>query len=120
MGTLRTVVSLAVSAVVVISAVMFASANSTTLDVDYLVGEVSDVAVWKALAVSAGMGATVVGGLLGVAWLRARLETRRYRKAVVALEAEVRKLREGGGDPAFQAPGDETSLRASGRAERGR
>jgi uncharacterized membrane protein YciS (DUF1049 family) len=121
MGTLRTILTLAISAAVVISAVVFASSNSTTIDVDYLVGEVSDVAIWKALAVAAAIGATVVGLVLGVAWLRARLESRRYRKAVQGLESELRQLR-GGPAPESglpQAPGESAGTMAGGRSRRG-
>jgi uncharacterized integral membrane protein len=100
----------------------FARENSAAVTVDYLVGELAEVSLWAALVGAFAAGAAVVGavGLYQVAKLR--LVTRRYRKTVRGLEAEVHQLRNL--PLASEAPGlgEPASLRASapgGALERG-
>jgi len=71
----------------------FAAGNETVVTVDYVLGRVVDVALWKALLVAAGagMGGTFVLMIFSV--VRARLEARRFRKALVKMEKELNGLR---------------------------
>jgi len=71
----------------------FAHGNGQAVRIDYVVGTSADVALWKALLVATGAGLAAAAIVLGWALLRARLESRRYRKALVALESEVHQLR---------------------------
>ena len=71
----------------------FAGQNASPVTVDYLLGQVGEVALWVAL-----LGAFALGSLLATgAWLfqiaKLRLVVRRYRKSVQRLEAEVHQLR---------------------------
>jgi uncharacterized membrane protein YciS (DUF1049 family) len=71
----------------------FAAANSATVTIHYLVGEAGDVSVWLALCIAFGLGA-VFAGLMGLYQItRLGMLTRRYRKTVNGLEAEVHQLR---------------------------
>ncbi len=72
----------------------FAHGNSTVVDVDYVVGRSRDVAVWKALVVSAGLGMAITFVLMIFGLIGARLEARRFRKAAVGLESELNELRQ--------------------------
>ena len=71
----------------------FAGSNSAQVSVSYLAGEFSDVALWMVVLVSFCLGAGSVGFFAMVERARAALLTRRYRKAVAGLEAEVHQLR---------------------------
>lgn len=71
----------------------FAGENQSLVTVSYVVGEVADVPLWKALLVPFAAGAAVVS----IGWLlfalRSGLTKHRYRKALGGLEAEVHQLR---------------------------
>jgi uncharacterized integral membrane protein len=71
----------------------FAGRNSSLVTIDYLVGEAGDVSLWVVLVTSFAAGAAFAGlaGLYQLAKLG--LVTRRYRKTVHGLEAEVHQLR---------------------------
>jgi len=93
MRVARWVLVAAVFVALLIGGWRFASDNSGLVTVHYVFGEFDGVAVWLALLCSFLAGAVVVG-LLGMAgWAKLSLETRRYRKAVRSLEAEVHQLR---------------------------
>jgi uncharacterized integral membrane protein len=100
----------------------FARENSAAVTVDYLVGELAEVSLWAALVGAFAAGAAVVGavGLYQVAKLR--LVTRRYRKTVRALEAEVHQLRSlplASEAPALGEPGALGASARGGALERG-
>jgi uncharacterized integral membrane protein len=71
----------------------FAAHNSALVTVYHPAGEIGEVKLWKALLIAfcSGAGIAAVVGLVREA--RIRLVSRRYRKAVVGLEAEVHQLR---------------------------
>jgi uncharacterized integral membrane protein len=71
----------------------FAGANGAELPISYVFGELAPLPVWLILLVAFAAGAAVSGlvGLYQVAKLR--LVTRRFRKTVRGLEAEVHQLR---------------------------
>ena len=69
------------------------SANGAAVDVDFLVGRVDGLALWKALAGSFLLGALGVGCVLAVQLVRGNLTQRRYRRRLSGLETEVHQLR---------------------------
>ena len=69
------------------------SDNGMEVDVDYVVGKLEGVALWKALGGSFALGAALVGSLLAIEVVRSRLTMRRYRKRLSGLETEVHQLR---------------------------
>jgi uncharacterized integral membrane protein len=71
----------------------FAASNADPVQIHYLFGELPPLELWKALGVAGFVGALMVVALMGYGWVRARLESRRYRKALLDLEAEVHQLR---------------------------
>jgi uncharacterized membrane protein YciS (DUF1049 family) len=70
-----------------------AGRNSSLVTIDFLVGESGDVSLWAALATSFAAGAAVAGLASLYQLARLGLVTRRYRKTVDGLEAEVHQLR---------------------------
>jgi uncharacterized membrane protein YciS (DUF1049 family) len=71
----------------------FAAGNETIVTVDYVLGRVVDVALWKALLIAAGAGMAGTFVLMVFSLIRARLEARRFRKALVKMEKELNGLR---------------------------
>jgi uncharacterized integral membrane protein len=71
----------------------FATGNAEPVRIDYLLGELSEVALWHALLAAFAGGLVVASLLAGLGLIRARLETRGYRKAMEGLETEVHQLR---------------------------
>jgi hypothetical protein len=67
--------------------------NAELVRIDYLVGEVVDVALWRALVAAFAAGAVAALAVMGLGLIRARLETREYRKALAGHETEVHQLR---------------------------
>lgn len=72
---------------------LLVTANGLEVEVDFLVGRVAGVALWKALAVAFAFGAGLVGIALVLQLLRAKLVARRYQKKLSGLETEVHQLR---------------------------
>ena len=83
----------------------FASENAVPVRVHYVAGVVEGIALWKVLLAVFACGL----GLSGSAWLylvaKNRLVTRRYRKALGGLEAEIHQLRNLPLAPETPAPG---------------
>jgi uncharacterized integral membrane protein len=71
----------------------FAASNANPVEIHYLFGELPPLELWKALAAASFAGALMVMFLMSYGWIRARLESRRYREALLDLEAEVHQLR---------------------------
>lgn len=71
----------------------FLEGNSDPVSVHYVVGDATDVALWRALVVAGLLGALITAASMGLGLARSRLETRRYRKALEDLEGEVHQLR---------------------------
>jgi hypothetical protein len=71
----------------------FASENAGAVRVHFVIGEISDVALWKALLLAFAAGAVCAG----LGWLRlavkSGLMSRRYRKMLGDLESEIHQLR---------------------------
>ena len=93
----------------------FADGNAGIVDVDYVFSHSGEVALWKALLLAAGAGVVVTFFLMIFSLIGARLEARRFRKAVAGLESELAKLRP---PPAIVEGGsghEEESMDGSGR-----
>lgn len=93
MTTVRRVALIAVIVLILVAGWRFAHENEAIVSIDYVLGRTADVALWKALLMATATGVLIAGAYLGMALLRARLESRRYRKAMVNLESEVHQLR---------------------------
>jgi uncharacterized integral membrane protein len=99
----------------------FAAANGSETAISYVFGELAPVPLWLALLVAFAAGLATAGllGLYQVAKLR--LLTRRFRKTVRGLEAEVHQLRTlplSGEAPVIAAESER--LEAAPRGGRGR
>lgn len=70
-----------------------ATINATPVDVDFLLGRLHEVALWKVLAAAVAAGAATVGVFTLYQMARGGLITRRYRKQLAGLEAEIHQLR---------------------------
>ncbi len=71
----------------------FAHGNADPVRVHLPMVQLPPIALWQILLFTFLLGGSVVSMVLGVGLLRARLEGRRYRKAIRALESEVHQLR---------------------------
>ena len=100
----------------------FAGANGETVRITLPIGELAPVPLWQALlaAFGAGAGAATLVGLYQVAKLR--LVSRRYRKTVRGLEAEVHQLRTlplSGETPPIAEEGERLEAAPRGARQRG-
>ncbi len=93
MRTARWMLGVAVFVALLVGGWRFAADNSQVVTVHYVIGQFEEVSVWLALLCAFAAGAVVVGLLGMVGATKLRLESRRYRKAVRSLEAEVHQLR---------------------------
>jgi uncharacterized integral membrane protein len=93
MRVVRRLAGIALFAALLILGWRFAAANSIRVPIDYLAGELPDLALWAALA-GAFLGGAALAGALGLYQIaRLALVGRRYRKLVRSLEAELQALR---------------------------
>ena len=71
----------------------FASENVGSVRVHFVIGEVAEIALWKALLVAFAAGAACAG----LGWLRLAVKSglmnRRYRRMLGDLESEIHQLR---------------------------
>ena len=70
-----------------------AAANALLVEVDFLVGRIESLALWKTLLGAFAIGAGSVGAFALLQMARAGLVIRRYRKKLLDLEVEVHQLR---------------------------
>jgi len=71
----------------------FAAENSASMPIHLLAFQLEGVSVWVALICAFAGGGVVAGAVMTIVVARTKLVARRYRKAVVGLEAEVHQLR---------------------------
>jgi uncharacterized integral membrane protein len=71
----------------------FAASNADPVQIHYIFGELPPLALWKVLGAAGSSGALLVTVVMGYGWMGARLESRRYRRVLRDLEAEVHQLR---------------------------
>jgi len=82
----------------------FAHGNAERVSIDLLALRFEGVSLWLVQLLSFTLGGIVVGLIVMVEVVRSNLMTRRYRKQVSKLEAEIHQLRNlplSGGDPAL-------------------
>ncbi len=115
MRVLRRLATLVLVAAVLILGWRFAAANSGRVPIDYLVGELPDLELWVALLGAFSAGAVLAWALALYQIAKQGLLTRRYRRAVRSLEAEVAELRN---LPLREAEAD-AGARGEGRAAGG-
>ena len=89
----RRIIALAVFVLLLVAGWQIAARNADLVHIDYLFGEVKGVRVWLALLISFVAGGAVVAIAALFSSMRAGLLSRRYRKAIADLEAEVHQLR---------------------------
>ena len=85
----------------------FAGKNLEPVEIDYLLGTSPGLQLWKVLLGAAGLGFLGAGIPLSLSLMRRRLETRRYRKELTRLEADLKGLQpavdpEDPAEPAFR------------------
>ena len=89
----RRIAGIALFVALLVAGWRFAAQNSATVSVDVLFGRFEEVTVWMALF-AAFLAGAVLSGIVGMFQAtRLGMETRRYRKVVRGLEAEVHQLR---------------------------
>ena len=71
----------------------FAHSNNEPLSVSYPGGEFAERASWTVLLIAFGSGVVLSASIAAVRGARIRLVSRRYRKLVDSLQAEVHQLR---------------------------
>jgi len=72
---------------------MFAASNAQPVVVHHPAGEFASRALWMVLLVAFGSGAVLTAVVAAARGARIRLVSRRYRKLVDSLQAEVHQLR---------------------------
>ena len=90
---LRRVLPMLFGAGILYLAYRLASANSPPVAVDFLLGRVEGVALWRALAGAFAVGAGLVAAVAVLQMARSGLVLRRYRKKLLGLEVEIHQLR---------------------------
>jgi uncharacterized integral membrane protein len=93
MNWVRRIVWVGALTVLLVGGWLFAAQNRDPVRVHYVVGELPEVALWKALIGAFALGATLVGLVSFFFALRHGLVVRRYRKLLGGLESEIHQLR---------------------------
>ena len=89
----RRVVAIVVFVGLLIAGWQFAASNSRPVVVHHAAGEFAAFALWAVLLVAFGFGVVLTALVAVVRGTRIRLVSRRYRKLVKCLQAEVHQLR---------------------------
>lgn len=111
MVIVRRLLLLAIFIAVLIAGWQFAAANADEVRLDFLVGQFENVKIWVLVAATFAVGALAGVVVCAVEMARLGLLSRRYRKALGRLEAELHGLRSlplapgGGGSSGLEAPG---------------
>jgi uncharacterized membrane protein YciS (DUF1049 family) len=93
MRIVRRLLWLAVFVAVLVGGWKFAHANADEVRFDYLLGQLEAVKVWVLVLVSFGFGAVAGVALCLLEMVRLGMLSRRYRKLLGRLEAELHGLR---------------------------
>jgi uncharacterized integral membrane protein len=93
LNLLRRVLAGAAFVALLVAGWRFAHSNGDPVRVDYLFGEITDVAMWQVLLSSVGLGVLVTALVLGLQLAASRLAARRTRKQLESLESEIHQLR---------------------------
>ncbi len=89
----RRLLAIVVFAGLLVAGWQFAASNAQPVPVHYPGGEFAGRALWVVLLVAFGSGAVLAALVAVVRGARIRLVSRRYRKLVESLQAEVHQLR---------------------------
>jgi len=89
----RRLIAIIVFVGVLVAGWHFAARNSTSITVHHPAGEIGEVPLWVALLLAFGSGVFITSVVGMVRGARIRLVSRRYRKLVESLQAEVHQLR---------------------------
>jgi len=89
----RRLLAIAVFAGLLVAGWQFAASNSQPVPVHYPGGEFAGRALWVVLLVAFGSGVALAALVAMVRGARIRLVSRRYRRLVDSLQAEVHQLR---------------------------
>ena len=90
---LRRALPMVLGAGILYLAYRLAAANSLPVTVDFLVGRLEGVSLWKALAGAFAIGSGGVALIAALQMARTGLAARRYRKKLLDLEVEIHQLR---------------------------
>jgi len=71
----------------------FRASNSLPVDLELIWVQLPHVELWFIILVAMAVGASLSGLFFGFAWLRQRLLSGRYRRAIRRLEAELHEMR---------------------------
>ena len=93
MRGLRRVVFIALFLGLLVGGWEFAGRNLEPIEIDFLLGSLAGIPLWKALLAAGILGAGTVLLPLTLSLMRGRMEARRYRKEMGRLEKELRGLR---------------------------
>jgi len=98
----------------------FAAGNAQEVRLDYLAGQLEGVKVWVLVGATFLLGAVAGVALCLIEMARLGLLSRRYRKALGRLEAELHSLRSLplGPDPSTRVTADPAEVAAAGRPGR--
>jgi uncharacterized membrane protein YciS (DUF1049 family) len=121
MVIVRRLLLLAVFIAVLVLGWQLADANADVVRVDYLLGQFEAVKVWVLVAGTFAVGALVGVAVCAIELARLGLLSRRYRKALSRLEAELHGLRSlplapGGGARLGAEPPESTAAGRPGRS----
>ncbi|HEX9813684.1 MAG TPA: LapA family protein [Myxococcota bacterium] len=93
MRLVRRLLTIVVFVGLLVAGWMFAASNEQPVVVHHPAGEFTARALWMVLLIAFGSGAVLSGLIATVRGARIRLVSRRYRKLVDSLQAEVHQLR---------------------------
>jgi uncharacterized membrane protein YciS (DUF1049 family) len=89
----RRLITVVVFVALLVAGWKFANSNGQLVPVHYPGGKFEDRALWMVLLVAFGSGVVLTAIIAAVRGARIRLVSRRYRKLVDSLQAEVHQLR---------------------------
>ena len=121
MVILRRLLWLALFVAVLAAGWKFAAANADEVSLDYLLGRFEGVRLWLLVVVTFGVGAVAGVAVCLIELARLGLLSRRYRKALGRLEAELHGLRSLplASDAASPVAGERLESGVAGRPGRG-
>ena len=105
MRWLRRLLLIALLVAAMVAGWQFAAENQDPVDVSYVLGEFLAVPLWQVMLVAFGSGAGLVALWTMFASARNGLVSRRYRKEIGGLEAEIHQLRNLPLAPESDSPG---------------
>ena len=93
MSAVRRLVTLALFVGALVLGWRFAASNADLVRVDYLLGQTPALKIWVVLLIAFSVGALISGGFFLYEVAKLRLVSRRQRRVMLRLEAEIHELR---------------------------